>query len=870
MTVLITCLFACVISYGMHLKGGWIYYEATGPGSTPGSVVYTITVKQYLDCGSTQNQIDPEVYLGIFNGSTNIIYKQITIPRSSTEFITKGTFNPCISSPPVVCYRIDSYVQTGVELPAQPGGYILAVQRCCRIENIRNVSGSQNVGVTYTTSIPGIINGINFAQNNSAVFAQKDTVVVCYNGSFTFDFSAQDSDGDSLSYSFCDGLVGGGTGNNAARPNPPSSPPYSSVPYSSPYSGGAPMGSSVSIDPKTGLITGIAPSTTGDYVVAVCASEFRSGVKIGETKKEIHINVARCSLSAADLKPTYITCDGFTMSFQNESTSSLVSSYTWEFGDARSGVANISTAPTPTHTYSDTGTFIMKLRVESSGGCKDSAQALVRVYPGFTPDFQVTGSCFKNPFFFTDRTFTQYGVVDSWKWDFGDNASVTDTSTSKNVSYTYPGPGTNTATLIVTNSKGCIDTVSKQVSVNSTPELSLPFKDTLICSVDTLQLRAEGAGVYTWRPNLNIIGPNTQNPYVYPKDTTVYIVTLSQNGCLATDTVKVNVLDFITADAGKDTSICLTDTLVLRAASHGLQFSWTPTTGLFTPNRQNTLAQPLTSTTYYVTANLGKCQATDAVFVKVAPYPQAYAGADTSICFGTQAVLNPAISGSLFTWSPASTLQNPSVLNAVASPKNTTSYILTVRDTLGCPKPWRDTVLVKVVPPVIAFAGNDTNVLVNTPFQLNATGGTTYAWSPAIGLSNPNIANPVATLGADVEAIIYKVKVGIPEGCYSEDNISIKVFKTGPEIFVPSAFTPNNDGKNDILRAITVGMKSFTYFKIFNRWGQLLFSTTEPERGWDGKSGGIDQPGGTFVYVAEAVDYLGRHVVKKGTVVLIR
>ncbi|MFM9709538.1 hypothetical protein, partial [Streptomyces galilaeus] len=93
-----------------------------------------------------------------------------------------------------------------------------------------------------------------------------------------------------------------------------------------------------------------APATVGDYVVGVCASEFRNGVLIGRTKKEIHITVADCSLSAAALKPSYITCNGYTLSFQNESGSSAVDKYLWDFGVTTS-TTDTSTSPTPTYTY---------------------------------------------------------------------------------------------------------------------------------------------------------------------------------------------------------------------------------------------------------------------------------------------------------------------------------------------------------------------------------------------------------------------------------------------------------------------------------------------------------------------------------------
>lgn len=859
------CLTISVVSFSAHLKGGWIYYEALGPGSAAGTIKYKITVKQYLDCNSTVNQIDTDVILGIFGTS---FFQRVVIPNSGNEIMRKGTFNPCISPAPNVCYRIDSYT-TQVDLPVSAAGYTLAVQRCCRVAGIINVPASSTIGVTYSTTIPGNINGASYAQNNSPQFAQKDTAVVCYNGNFTFDFSAVDGDKDSLVYSFCEGLIGGGTGANGARPDPPTNPPYTPVNYGPSFSGSSPMGQGVTINSSTGLISGVAPSQAGDYVVAVCATEFRNGVKIGETKKEIHITVANCSLSAAELKPSYITCDGFTLTFSNESTSPLVNSYRWEFGDTRSGASNISTDAKPVHTYSDTGIYTLKLNVESSVGCKDSTTSLVRVFPGFVADFNVTGNCFESPFTFTDRTITQYGVVDSWKWDFGDLASTTDVSDKKNDSYKYPTPGSRTVQLIVTNSKGCIDTISKPINASNLPNLSLAFKDTLICSIDTLQLQARGTGNYSWT-GTNLVNPTSPNPFVFPKDTATYIVTLNEQGCIATDTVRVNVLDFISVDVSRDTSICQTDSITMRTTSKALQYLWTPAAGLSDPNLKNPIARPTTSARYYVTANLGKCQDKDSIFVAVAPYPQANAGGDVSICYGTTIPLNGSIVGAFFRWTPTSGLSNATTLSPTAGPLKTTSYILTAFDTIGCPKPFSDTILIAVSDPVRAFAGNDTTMVAGQKLQLNATGGSTYLWSPSTGLNDATIANPLVTLGAELDSIKYRVLVTTGEGCSATDEIKIRIFKSGPEIYVPSAFTPNADGRNDVLRPFPVGMKSLNYFRIYNRWGQLIFSTKEQGKGWDGNFNGKPQSSGTYVYSAEAEDYMGVKVVRKGTIVLIR
>jgi gliding motility-associated-like protein len=162
-------------------------------------------------------------------------------------------------------------------------------------------------------------------------------------------------------------------------------------------------------------------------------------------------------------------------------------------------------------------------------------------------------------------------------------------------------------------------------------------------------------------------------------------------------------------------------------------------------------------------------------------------------------------------------------------------------------------------------------VAINQPLQLKVietsiAGVTQYTWSPGSFLNDAGSSVPIAVLPYDMH---YIVTGTTPEGCEGTDDILIKVYK-GPEIYVPTGFTPNNDGLNDLLKVIPVGIKEFRYFRIYNRWGQMVFSTPDPSKGWDGKINGVDQPTGTFVWMAEAVDYKGNLINRKGVVTIIR
>lgn len=258
--------------------------------------------------------------------------------------------------------------------------------------------------------------------------------------------------------------------------------------------------------------------------------------------------------------------------------------------------------------------------------------------------------------------------------------------------------------------------------------------------------------------------------------------------------------------------------------------------------------------------------------VYVIPPPVAHAGRDTIICFGNTLRLNGS-GGSIYHWSPPAYLSNPEIANPVVRipVAGTFNYILNVTGAGGCKALKTDTVSVTILPQAKVFAGRDTSIAVNQPLQLNAidvnnSGFLNYTWSPPIGLNNPIIKNPVAILDKSIK---YRVIARTAAGCEATDDIDIKVFLKA-DLYVPTAFTPNGDGLNDFAVVIPVGMKELKYFSIYNRWGELVFTTTDHSIGWNGIYKGKPQDSNAFVWIAMAIDYTGNVVRRKGTVTLIR
>ena len=161
----------------------------------------------------------------------------------------------------------------------------------------------------------------------------------------------------------------------------------------------------------------------------------------------------------------------------------------------------------------------------------------------------------------------------------------------------------------------------------------------------------------------------------------------------------------------------------------------------------------------------------------------------------------------------------------------------------------------------------DVNTLINTNTSLSARPfGNQYLWQPSVGLNNYTIARPVFNYDKETE---YTIRIGTVSGCETVDTVRLRMFKSA-DIYVPDAFTPNGDGVNDRLDVFLVGIKDLIWFKVFNRWGQLMFETNDPRQLWDGKFKNVEQPLETYVWIAEGRAFDGRIIKKRGQTILVR
>jgi gliding motility-associated-like protein len=354
-----------------------------------------------------------------------------------------------------------------------------------------------------------------------------------------------------------------------------------------------------------------------------------------------------------------------------------------------------------------------------------------------------------------------------------------------------------------------------------------------------------------------------------------YTVTVRDNlGCTASFNTAVLLGSNFTLVRQRDTVICEGTSTQLALVSNATQYSWSPATALSSITIPNPVANPVVTTQYIVTATLGRCSDNDTVIVNVNAAPIPNAGVDGFICYGQTYQLQ-ATGGTVYSWSPNTYLNNSSIPDPISAAGRDIVYTLSIiADINGCASLTTDQIRIDVTPPIkVKTFPYDTVGYSGDQFQLLAVPSDSdvinYVWTPSTGLSDSRIANPVVTVGATGDVTLYQVTTSTIAGCKGEGYVTIRVYK-GPDIYVPSGFTPNGDGKNDRFTPFPVGMKSYNYFRIYNRWGQLVFTSTKLHDGWDGKLGGRDQQSGVFVWMIEGTTKDNRVITKKGTIALMR
>ncbi|HWB63358.1 MAG TPA: PKD domain-containing protein [Chitinophagales bacterium] len=782
----------CILGFrarASHIVGGELYYDCLGNNQ------YKITLKLYRDCYCTNcAQYGNPEYLAIFNSSGNLVQQPAMFFPGSNHLNPTFT-NTCMTQPDV-CVEEADYTTT-VTLPPLAGGYNIVYQRCCRNDGVSNLV--QGEGATYLIHIPDPA----LAQcNSSPRFNNLPPMYICVNAPLSIDYSATDPNGDQLVYSLCN--PDNGADGNCPDPSPnstgsgcptaPSTPPYQANDYVSPYNASnftnnPSNANNLTIDPQTGLLTGI-PNVEGLYDVTVCVSEYRAGQLLSTLRRDFQFTVTQCNIPIASVPQIglshgigiyAIQCKNYTVNFTNNTynppplTNPLW--FHWDFGVAGS-TTDTSNLPNPTFTYPDTGAYLVTLvalKQESSGQiCTDTTTALVYVYPTFSGDFTSVSNCPDSLLSFTDLSASNTGSAPTqWYWNFGDGG----TATQQNPTHAFSTPGNHSVMLIATDSRGCRDTVIKDAVVYDLPNIDAG-PDTSVCVnplhyQDSVQLQATGGVSYRWSPPTSLSATNIANPLSKPSSTITYYVTgTDAHGCKNTDSVTVYKLDPNINLILEDTmSICPSDTAYPTVVSQtASQYFWFPLQYLTNPTSGNTGFYPPVTTRYILTIANYCYTKSDSITIQTLPVPQLGLPDLDSVCLGNPFQLQ-ANDAAIYQWRTDATLSSDTIANPVATPVFTERYYVTGIGADGCVSSDSELVLV-YQPSVITVTPRLTHVCIGSNVQLTAAGGYLYAWTPAASLSNANVANPLASPTTNT---VYVVTATNIHGCSSYDSAVVTV-----------------------------------------------------------------------------------------------
>ncbi len=541
------------------------------------------------------------------------------------------------------------------------------------------------------------------------------------------------------------------------------------------------------------------------------------------------------------------------------------------------------------HAFTSEGDFIMELTVSNSLGCESTYNIPVSIAAIPTAVFDV------EPVVGCGTLISTFNIISSSADSLFINTGVDTVYVSgSSMDYLYNTPGVYTPEIMLLNSTGCSAEIpaSDSITVSFAPHALMALSDTMpLCSgeeifiinlsvdtiadplinpIDNYTVRVNGSIIYT-ETFMDSLAFNlaTAGDYL------ITLITSNSIGCMDSTSSLITVYQAPDAVAGVNETICPGMPLLLdgSASTGGTAYEWTPA-GLFV---NNTVSQPLgsfpTSTMVYLEYSNAYCSDIDSVMINVLSDLELQAWPDTAICIGESVQIYSQYEAEdipvSLVWLNGDYLSSTTVSDPIATPLNTITY--TVSATCGTLVDYEDVVIVvNSLPTVVA---NDTlNAYYGEAFNLTAAasgnGPFDYSWTPTDYLSCSNCQNTTATPPADAT---YYITVVDENNCTAMDSVVLRLgYDCGQYLGLPNLFTPNNDGFNDVFTYQSDAIRVLTYFRIYDRWGRLMYESTDLYGSWDGTFNGVPCDPGVYVYSIQGSCFDGEVFINSGNVTLIR
>lgn len=798
--------------------GGEIYYEVLNPNSN----LYAITLRLYIDCqNGNPNAIasDAVALIGVYDASTNAYREQFSMNAGSPKRVNEVNYN-CVRPPTGVC--VDEYTYK-INKVLNPGnnGIFIAFQRCCRNNSITNLVQPENTGITIWTMIPP-----SSTRNSSAVFKKLPPNYVCIDAPLSVDHSATDVDGDSLRYFLSTPYAGGTPDDPRPTPSAQTRPPFDLIFWKSPYRvtnqmGGDPI---LSINYTTGELI-VTPKTKGQFVIGITVQEIRNGVVVGETRRDYQFNVIDCEFdiladfttqNAAPSGDAFVFECADTVFFKDRSKEAV--DYFWDFGDTTT-LADTSNLKNPWYVYPGNGDYKVKLKVRNNL-CTDEHTFTVRIRSKKTfelgPDIILCRG-------FNTLLDTKTPDATSVVWNTGVSGQTILTQDT----------GLFIATVYYDK---CVYSDSVRVRSESV-EFKIP-SDSLFC--DSVDMTID-IGIPNLRYAWNTGGNDTlQTLRVFKPG--IYIAAARNDYCVEFDTIRI----WTTSKPDiKDGFFCGTFSRIVDVGNiEEGTYLWS--NGAITRNTIIT-----TGGKHWVRITQRHCVFTDS-FEIINPLINLDLGENTHFCDSFTRILDAGPDGISFVWNTGDTSRTITVTDKPGT------YKVLVTDENGCKQ--EDSISLSLSNSPTIWIGDDTTICLASPTKLTAPDGfEAYEWTN--GIKEQSIL--VVSEG------IYGVMVTDNFGCTGADSLFVTVDEDAlpNELFVPNAFTPNDNGLNDKFPYSENILQPGYYIIIFNRWGEKVFDSREQEsQNWDGKYKGELVPQETFIYYVFYRGCDGLKRTKKGTV----
>jgi len=853
-----------------HIVGGELYYRYLG------SNTYRITLKVYRDCGpanANQTYFDTDAAVGIYQAGVLQYQLMMSLTNADINFLPVSLENPCFVLPPELCVEEAVYEEI-IVLPASPLSYELVYQRCCRNPSIINIQFPENSGATFTTQIPGT-NILPIGQNSNPVFNNFPPVALCTGVPFIFDHSATDQDGDELVYEFCAPMMGGTP--DQPMPVPPSPPPFPNVVYQPGFSMNNPIAAnpSFSLNSDNGILTG-TPILPGQYVIGVCVSEYRNGVLLSRTNRDFQFNIVTCDPNIIAAIPTQTQfCESLTFNFGNNSVNS--SFYFWDFGVADTE-ADTSNLAQPEYTFPDTGYYEVMLVANPGWPCADTAVTGYDVQPLLIPVVINSGYSCENGEVLFD--FFAGGDIDqqnaTFLWDFGPGSqpSVSNNGSPEEI---YIGPsGGNYVITLTASANGCSETTQLELSIPQNPIAGIAEQDSFCDGLEyTFENTSQFAETFLWDfgiPNINGDVSNEANPtFIFPEPGifAVSLIAMSPNTCPDTTSIYLEISSLLEPFFVRPPTECL-DNNSFNFESSGAEFinamvNWDfgdmaiPTTSnLLSPANVTFPGTGWWPVVLTIAENGCERSYTDSVLVLPNPLLDIeIEGAEGCIPLLVHFIDSSTAATPLtYLWDFGDG-SGSSEANPIHSYNNSGTYdiSLTISTQSGCiasetlvmedaiwvyPDPEADFLVEPEVVDILQPEVNVSNLSINSMACLYSLGDggiseeCSFTYNYTDGGLFPLIQTVYNEFGCADSAIRY-VRVD------------------GFVFYAPNAFTPDNDGTNDIFIPIALGVSSY-YLEIYNRWGERVFETTNRFEGWNGWHKGLLSQNDVYVYKVRLED----------------